>query len=268
VTGGLAAQWNVLAVGGAVCFLILWGIARTRAGLPVTVREARGLATLRRAVRAAVAAGRPVLFVPGTRDLNDPQTVAALAVLRPVARLVAEAGGRLLVPTCRSLVMQEARHAGREGFRDAGRAAAWDDAAVTYVTDDALGFVARVDGMIARERPGACLLFGAFAAESLLLAEGGYQVGAVQVAGSASPVQLPFLVAACDDVLVGEELFAAGAYLCGDTARIGSLLGQDLARLLAIALILIGVIVTTGATLWGGPWATARAVLLDLLQPR
>ncbi len=266
--GSLLQAWNVALVGGVVCALIVAAIVRARRGEPVPLRELPALQAVSRAVTESVAAGRPVLFVPGTRDLDNLQTVAALAVLRPVAAMVARAGGELIVPTNRSLVMAEARTACRLGYRDAGREEAWDDARVSYVTDDALGFTARVDGMIARLRPGVCLLFGAFAAEALLLAEGGYQVGAVQIAGSASPVQLPFLVAACDEVLIGEELFAAGASLRGDRPLLGSLRGQDLARMLAAAVIVLGVVVTTGAALWGGAWSSARAILMDLVQPR
>ena len=56
---------------------------------------------------------------------------------------------------------------------------------------------------------------GAFYAESLILAETGNSVGAIQIAGTAMPTQLPFFVAACDFTLIGEEFFAASAYLVG-----------------------------------------------------
>ena len=118
---------------------------------------------------------------------------------------------------------------------------AWDSAAAATRTRNPgsmsriLPAAARVDGMIAREKPGACFLLGSFFAESLLLAEAGNQAGAVQVAGTAMSHQLPFLVAACDHVLIGEEFFAASAYLTGDAQLSWAeyhALSQRLARLL------------------------------------
>jgi hypothetical protein len=92
-----------------------------------------------------------------------------------------------------------------------------------------------------RKRPAACFYMGAFYAESLLLAETGNLIGAIQVAGTAMPSQLPFFVAACDYTLIGEEFFAASAYLSGDPDQLGSLKGQDVGKLIVGGLILVGV---------------------------
>ena len=84
-------------------------------------------------------------------------------------------------------------------------------------------------GAMVREKPAACFYMGVFYAERLLLlAETGNSVGAIQVAGTAMPAQLPFFVAACDYTLIGEEFFAASAYLSGEPSQLGSLRGQDM----------------------------------------
>jgi hypothetical protein len=226
----------------------------------VQVRAFPPLLALDRAVADSVAQGRPVFFVAGSQDIDNMQTVAALAVLRPLARKVAAAGGRLFVPTNRSLVMDNAREICRRAYHDAGCADLWRDDWVAYISDDHLGFVARVDGLIARERPGLCVLMGFFA-------EGGHQVGAVQIAGTASAVQLPFLVASCDHVLLGEELFAAGASLEGDTARLGSLRGQDLCKLAAAVCLVAGSLVATLADVTGAqPWLFLRDAFLNVFR--
>jgi hypothetical protein len=84
--------------------------------------------------------------------------------------------------------------------------------------------------MMARKKPAACFYFGCFFAESLILAENGNAVGAIQVAGTAETAQLPFFVAACDYTLIGEEFFAASAYLSGEPDQVGTLLGQDVVK--------------------------------------
>jgi len=86
---------------------------------------------------------------------------------------------------------------------------------------------------------------GAFFAESLLLAETGNAAGSIQIAGTARPEQLPFFIAACDYTLMGEELYAASAYLSHEPLMLGGLKGQDLMKVLIVALIIIGVVLVT-----------------------
>jgi hypothetical protein len=102
-----------------------------------------------------------------------------------------------------------------------------------------------------RERPAACFYLGAFFAESLILAETGNSIGAIQVAGTAQPTQLPFFVAACDYTLIGEELFAASAYLSRDLRMLGSLRGQDIGKGMGMLIIVIGAVITTAGVLSG-----------------
>jgi hypothetical protein len=243
--------------------LVVWSILMTQRGRPVEVRPLAPLKDLSRAIDVAVTAGRPVFFVPGTRDLDSMQTVAGLSLLEQVAHMCAVSGAELIVPVNRSLVMDVARERCRAAYTAAGRLDDWDDERVDYISDDPLGFVARVDGMISRQRPGACFFFGFFASESLLLAEGGYHVGAIQIAGTASPVQLPFFVAACDQTLIGEELFAAGASLSGDAALLGSLEGQDLGKWLILLALLTGTIL---ATLAAAGWGPAMSIWSSFLE--
>ncbi|MBC8423482.1 hypothetical protein H8E07_05115 [bacterium] len=258
---------NVLLMTILLCGLIAWSILRARRGREIGLRDFAALDAIEAAVADAIAAGRPVFFVPGVRDLDNMQTVAALSVLAPVADQVARGGGRLFVPTSRSMVMEAARDICRDAYAAAGREDLWDEDQVTYISDDQLGFVARVDGLIERQRPGLCLFMGYFASESLLLAEGAQHVGAVQIAGTASPVQLPFFVAACDHTLIGEEFFAAGASLARDKPMLGSLQGQDLGKLVAIACIVGGVLIVTLADLSGADaLLRLRGLFFDLFR--
>jgi hypothetical protein len=88
-------------------------------------------------------------------------------------------------------------------------------------------------------------MIGEFQAESMMLAEGAAQVGAVTIAGTARTAQIPFFVAACDYTLVGEEIFAGGAYLSKDAVKIGNLAAQDWGKLVSMAIIIIGSIMVT-----------------------
>jgi hypothetical protein len=86
---------------------------------------------------------------------------------------------------------------------------------------------------------------GYYYAESLLLAETGASTGAIQIAGTDSVSQLPFFITACDYTLIGEELYAASAYLSREPLLLGSLKGQDVGKALITLLIIIGVVAAT-----------------------
>jgi len=96
-----------------------------------------------------------------------------------------------------------------------------------------------------RERPGANIMVGAYWAESLQLAETGARIGAMQIAGTAQTSQIPFFLVTTDYCLIGEEIYSAGAYLGNDAELIGSLAGQDIGRIIAVILGLLGALVTT-----------------------
>ncbi len=178
--------------------------------------------------------------------------LAGLTILSSVAKLTAEYETKLDVPVTRSLVMSNGREVVKEAYMSVGRPDLYHDDIVHYVTDEQFGYVAAVDGIMVREKPAACFYLGAFFAESLILAETGNHVGAIQIAGTAMPTQLPFFVAACDYTLIGEELFAASAYLSGDKRQIASLRGQDVGKLIAMGAILVGSALTTIGGLSGG----------------
>lgn len=261
------AAWNLALWMVLLAAAILGGIHTARRGRLRTFRKLAGVEAIEEAIGRATELGRPVFFVAGVRDLDDVQTVAGLSILRYVAEMAARYECRLVVPTDRSLVLAAARETCQAAYAAAGRAEAYRDSMVTYISDEQFAFAAKLDGDIARERPAACLWMGSFFAESLLLAEAGQQAGAVQIAGTAGWHQLPFLVAACDHVLIGEELFAASAYLTRDPLLLGSLRGQDLGKYLAMAVLLAGSLLTGVSALTGWPALIAlREALRSLLQ--
>ncbi|MBI5266195.1 MAG: hypothetical protein HY851_03080, partial [candidate division Zixibacteria bacterium] len=246
-----SAQWydwrriNVTVGVLVLCLLILYYIQQAKAGRALFIRKIAGLEAVDEAVGRATEMGRKIFYIPGSQDMDNVQTIAGVTILGRVAEMVATYDAKLDVPVSRSLVMVTARELVREAFTKAGRPDAFHDDQVHYLTDDQFGYAAAIDGMIVRERPATIFLLGNFYAESLVLAETGNSVGAIQIAGTGEPSQLPFFVAACDYTLIGEELFAASAYLSREPRQLGSLKGQDIGKGLIIALILIGIILET-----------------------
>lgn len=233
-------------VSGSVVFYIL--VARS--GKDLFIRRINGLESMDEAVGRATEKGKPILFVPGIGDLDDIQTIAGLTILSQLAYKAATYNADLIVPVCRSMVLSAAREVVKEAYLKAGKADAFKRDNVFYLTDDQFGFVAGIDGIMLREQPAANFFLGTFYAESLILAETGFGTGAMQTAGTAQPHQLPFFVVTCDYTLIGEELFAASAYLSKMPDQIGSLKGQDFGKLLVVLLILTGTILEIAGIHW------------------
>ncbi len=250
-----SAQWfsikdlDTFIIGLIISVSVIFFIFAAQKGKKLYLRKIAGLEAVDEAIGRATEMGRPILFIPGILDMDDVQTVAGITILGRIARTIANYDTKLNMPVSRSIVMTTARETVKQAYVAAGRPEAYSDDMVHYLTDEQFGYVAAVDGIMVREKPATCFYLGAFFAESLIMAETGNSIGAIQIAGTAMPAQLPFFVAACDYTLIGEELFAASAYLSGEPKQLGSLKGQDVGKMIAMAAIIIGCGLFTVATI-------------------
>jgi hypothetical protein len=244
------AMTPLLIIAILICGSVIYFIESARRGKKLFLRKIAGLEAVDEAVGRATEMGKSILFVAGIADMDDVQTIAGLTILGKIGRTIAEYDTKITMPTRTSLVMTAGRETLREAYMGAGRPDGYSDDMVFYVTDEQFGFAAAVDGILVRDEPATCFYLGTFHAESLIMAETGNSVGAIQIAGTAQPAQLPFFVAACDYTLIGEELFAASAYLSEEPKQLGSLKGQDVGKGIAMALIVVGTITTTVMAMW------------------
>ena len=232
---------------GLLLFLILLfgGILQfsTRHALrggDVFLRTIPGVKAVEEAVGRSTEMGKPVLYVPGIQDMDQVETVAGVVILGHVSKMTARYETPLNVPVARSIVLKAAQEACKESYLVEGRSDIYNENMVHYVTDDQFAYAAGVNGIMNREKPAACLYMGKFYAESLLLAETGNSIGAIQIAGTASQSQIPFFVTACDYTLIGEEFFAASAYLSQKPDLLGIVKGQDIVKVIMLIMIIGG----------------------------
>lgn len=243
-------KWPFLVLLIVICGAILGYILAAKQGKDFFIRRINGLDSMEEAIGRATEKGKPILYVPGIGDLDDIETIASLTILSHLAQRCAEYNIDLIVPCRFSMVLSASREVVREAYQKAGRLDAYKQENIFYLTDDQFGYVAGIDGIMLREEPAANFFLGSFYAESLILAETGFSTGAIQTAGTAQAHQLPFFVVSCDYTLIGEDLFAASAYLSRDPQQLGSLKGHDFGKLLVILLILIGVILEIAGFSW------------------
>jgi hypothetical protein len=248
-------RWSVLLLTMLFFGFVLFFIQGAQGeGKKPFLRRIPGIDAIEEAIGRATEMGRPVLYVPGVQDIEDMQTVQALIILESVAKTTARYDTPIKVPVSYPIPFTIAREMVKSGYVHAGRAEQYDPESVQFVSPEQFAYVAAITGVMMRDKPGAHIFLGAFFAESLLLAEAGYATGAIQVAGTANADQLPFFVVACDYTLIGEELFAASAYLSGEPKLVGSLQGADLMKIVIILLVVVGCVLETfgqhGLTQW------------------
>ena len=223
-----------------ISITILYYIDRARSGEEIYLRTIPGLKAIEEAVGRATEMGKSVLFVPGISDLDQVETITGLNILGHVAEHTAKYETSLNVPVSKSIVMEAGREICKEAYLRAGRPDLYYDDMVHYVTEEQFAYTAGITGIMERDKPAACFYLGKFYAESLILAEAGNSIGAIQIAGTGSYSQIPFFVTACDYTLIGEEFFVASAYLSKKPELVGSIKGQDIVKLL----VMIGIVLT------------------------
>ena len=219
-----------------------WFIYLGRKGKSLYLRPIAGLLAMDEAIGRATEMGKPILYSSGRGKMERPASIASMNILGSVAEKVASYGTPLIFPNNDPVVTAVAQEVAREGYTKAGHPDQYNPENIYFVTDSQFGYAAAVDGIMMRERPATNLFFGTFEAESLILAETGNSIGAIQIAGTDSSIQMAFFIVACDYVLIGEELFAASGYLSGDPQVVGSLKGSDYLKVIIIGLLVIGAI--------------------------
>ncbi|MCK4305594.1 MAG: hypothetical protein KAY24_15260 [Candidatus Eisenbacteria sp.] len=234
---------------------ILGYIRLARRGKHLFIRRIAGLDAIDEAIGRCTEMGRPTLYIPGISTISDVATIASLNILGQVAKKIATYQARIMVPNRDPIVYPATQDIVKEAFVEAGYPHNYRAEDVYFVTNDQFSYAAAVCGTMVREKPGANLFLGMFYAESLILAETGASIGAIQIAGTDAISQLPFFVTACDYTIIGEELYAASAYIGRDPTLLGSIKGQDAYKLVCIALIILGVLsMTAGVLVRGEPF--------------
>ncbi len=220
-------------------------ITKARMGYSFYVRPIAGIRAVDDAIGRATEMGRPILYVPGLGTAADVATIAAFTILGRVARKVVEYNTRVIVPNYDPVVMAVCQEVVKEAYSSAGKPELYDPKDIYFITQDQFPYTAAVNGVMLRERPATNFYMGMFYAESLVLAETGFVSGSIQIAGTDQLVQIPFFVSVCDFVLMGEELYAASAYLSKEPQQLGTLKAQDWGKVLVVLLMILGVIFST-----------------------
>jgi len=215
----------------------------------IWIRRLPALDFIEEAVGRAAEMGRPVLcqgFGSGNSGLQSsiaPMIMAGLAVLGHAARICARHGTMIIASMRSSSVVPVADEVLRTAYRLEGKL---DEYLANR--EEHLPWLQTQASMVAsilRNKPATGILIGAFWHESVQVAEAFGMVGAVQIGGTGRLYQIPFFAAVCDMNLIGEEIYAVGAYINQTPQMLASMATQDYFKIAGIVFILLGTVLAT-----------------------
>lgn len=211
--------------------IIIYYIYAARRGKELYIRKIAGLEAVDDAIGRATEMGKPVLYVIGIGTMSNIASIASINILAEVAKKTGQYETPLIVPHSNPIVYTVAREVVKESYTSIGRPDLFDTDKVFFVSQSQFAYAAAIDGIMVRDKPAANFLIGWFRAESLIIAETGALSGAIQIAGTDSVSQLPFFVTACDYTIIGEELYAASAYISREPMLLSAVKGEDVGKI-------------------------------------
>ena len=219
---------------------------RAQKGMLPNLRQLPAIDAMEEAMGRAAELGRPIIFTPGHADFRGQygtNIMAGYSCLRHIMSYTAKNDLPLIVSIAQPEGIPMIEAIGRETYGMENKDFDTSDVNVDFVPGGA--WIMSYLGHLLRERPAASIWIGSFLYPTVLIGETGCQIGAIQIGGNANLAQIPYVVALCDYSLMGEEVFVAGAYLDNDTAKLTSIVAQDVGKIICIGLVIVGVLLSS-----------------------
>lgn len=174
--------------------------------------------------------GGTLLYVPGTGEITDPQSMVSISFLKKIIKLSKEYGIEVSAVSGSPFMFK-----------------VLDEAVVgaDYISMEPFALAAYVSGKIKRERLECVIYMGLFGAESFLMSESASLDRTFQLAGTANNDQLPFFMTSTNITVMGEDMFNLPAALSNNIYEKAAILASDIVKILIISFIIIsGVVIT------------------------
>jgi len=245
--------WIGLAGFGVVffCTALMLGLSFLRRKTPPVFRDIPAFQRLRQAVGLVVEDGSRLHVSLGRGTLTTQQSASALAglaLLRRIADLtsagdlppIATSGDATLAILSQDTLQAAAKFPKRTAF---------DPPAGRLVGLTPFSYAAGAIPVIRDEKVSANVLMGNFGVEVALLTDSIERENTFVLAGSDNLIAQAVIYASAQEPLIGEEIYAAGAYIESSPLHAASLTAQDVLRWLVIAAILVGALLTLAGLL-------------------
>lgn len=236
---------SLSALGFVILFTILMILfwARDRKRPRPDLRPIQAFAKLKRGIGLAVEAGQRLHLSLGHGGITGQSSTSAfvgLSLLQRIAR-AASTSDRPPVATsgeaAQALLSQDTL---RSAYRAINAESQFDPDSAQLSGLTPFSYAAGTLPVVYDQQVSVNVLAGSFGSEVALIADAAERTGSVSLGGSENLAAQAVLYAAAQEPLIGEELFAAGAYAQAGPMHTASLKTQDVLRWLLIGAILAG----------------------------
>ncbi len=207
------------------------------------IRNIPTFSNLRRAIGLAVEAGTRLHFSIGRGSLTTPQSASAfagLSMLRRVAELTSVSDRPPVVTTGDGALAILAQDTLKSAYSAAIAEDRYDPTAGRLTGLTPFSYASGVMPVMRDEQVSANVLIGSFGIEIALLTDLAERENTFVLAASDNLPAQAVLFATAKDPLIGEELYAAGAYVNAGPMHSASLRVQDILRWLIVGGVLVG----------------------------
>ncbi len=210
---------------------------------PFHLREIPAFAKLGRAIGLSVEAGTRLHLSIGRSGIINPESASALVGLSALERIgkvslfsdkppLATSGENTI-----AILSQDVLH---DVFRSIKADSRFDPTMGQLTGLTPISYAVGTVPVIFDEQVSTNVLLGHFGSEVSLILDAAERVGSISLAGSDNIPAQAVIYAAAREPIIGEELFATGAYLNAGAMHTNSVLVQDIARWVLISVILGG----------------------------
>jgi len=245
--------WLGLAGFGIVFFsaVLMLGLSLLRRKTPSVFRDIPAFTRLRQAVGLVVEDGSRLHVSLGRGALTTPQSASALAGLALLRRLadLTSAGDQPPIVTSGDATLAILSQDTLQDAAKFSEQAAFDPTTGRLTGLTPFSYAAGAIPAIRDENVSANLLMGNFGVEVALLTDAVERENTFVLAGSDNLTAQAVIYASAQEPLIGEEIYAAGAYVESGPLDTASLTVQDILRWLIIAAILVGALLTLAGVL-------------------
>jgi hypothetical protein len=215
---------------------------------PISFRSLKGYEALNIELERAVESGDRVHLSLGTGTVTDAEFAPAMAGLTILARLAASTAMSdkpVIVTTSDGAMSILAQDTLASSYRNVGASTRYEFTTGRMIGPTPFSYAAAIPNLLDTEEISVHLMSGSFGTESGLIADFGRRENTFVLAGTDDIQSQALLYATADYPLIGEEVFAGGAYLGMGEMHDASLRTQDVIRFAIIGLILLGTILKT-----------------------
>lgn len=225
--------------------LIIFFVFYERAQAKISLRTIQAFDHFRREIELAVEAGRRLHISLGRGSINELRGGSAfigLTILDRCARAASNSDRPPVVTSGDSVITILSQDSLQQTYHSLLTEERYDPTNARLTGLSPMAYATGAMPAIQDEQVSANIFAGHFGAEVALLTEASERSQSLTMAGSDSLPAQAVLYATSDEPLLGEELYAAGAYLGAGAVHEASLHMQDIVRWVLVVAIVIGAI--------------------------